>query len=130
MWDGVMSLMTQRPLLGYGLSLRGHLEFNGFVYAHPHNELLSVLLAGGFVCLVLYILFLVVSSVALYRRRGSSAATALTCAVFAFLAVGLMEPLYTIAWPMLIVLCYSIGIGKLSGDHKARCLHDTKVIMH
>lgn len=118
-WDGVMSLMAQKPLLGYGLSLRGHLEFNGFVYAHPHNELLSVLLAGGFVCLVLYVLFLMTSSVALYRRRGSSVATALTCAVFAFLAVGLMEPLYTIAWPIFIALCYSIGMEKLSGDRKA-----------
>lgn len=119
-WDGVMSLMAQKPLLGYGLSLRGHLEFNGFVYAHPHNELLSVLLAGGFVCLILYILFLVVSSVALYRRRGSSAATALTCAVFAFLAVGLMEPLYTIAWPMLVALCYSVGRGEMHVDCEMR----------
>lgn len=109
-WDGVMSLMAQKPLLGYGLSLRGHLEFNGFVYAHPHNELLSVLLAGGFACLVLYVLFLTLSALTLYRMKGSFAAAALSISVFAFLAVGLMEPLYTIAWPMLVALCYAVGM--------------------
>ena len=127
-WDGVLSIMGGSPLLGYGLSLRGHLDFNGFAYAHPHNDLLSVPLSGGILALALYVALIVLSATMLFRVRGQRTAGALSAMAVGFFAIALMEPLYTISWPLLLALCYAEGAESRDGASQSAVFASNNMI--
>lgn len=109
-WDGVLSMMHgPKILLGYGTSTRFHLNFNDFQYSHPHNEILSVLLSGGLIALVLYLLLVLAACFVLFKNRASFSAAVWSSVVVAFMVVAFAEPLYTISWGLALAVGYYGG---------------------
>ena len=74
---------------------RFHLEFDNFVYNHPHHDILSVLLYGGIVALVLYLMLVGWALGILYKNRTELLSHICCAALAGFFAVALMEPLFS-----------------------------------
>lgn len=106
-WDGVISMTDgEHILFGYGTAPRFHLEFDNFVYNHPHNDILSVLLSGGIVALVLYLMLVGWALGILYKNRTELLSHIFCAALAGFFAVALMEPLFSIAWGVALGMAY------------------------
>lgn len=106
-WDGVISMMDgEHFLFGFGTAPRFHLVFNDFLYNHPHNDILSVLLSGGIVALVLYLILVGWALGVLYKNRTKPLSNVFCAAVAGLLTVALMEPLFSIAWGILLGMTY------------------------
>jgi exopolysaccharide production protein ExoQ len=85
LWDQLSGFVGERPVLGYGYGAfwdeprsREVIDEQGWPISHAHNAYVDVLLEGGPVALVLYLLILITGitlSFAYFRETGNNAYT-------------------------------------------------------
>lgn len=90
-------LIKRSPIIGYGV-YEGHgLIFIRGQYYYAHNAVLEVLLQGGAVSLVFYVLIFAVSAVSLYKYRRLRVSQMLSFGIFTVMVMMLMEA-YSNIW--------------------------------
>ena len=74
-WRVGLELALQQPWFGYGLLTRPNLDIGPYVFQHPHNVLIVVLLQGGIIALGLFLWVLAAYTKIAWRqfRRNGSA---------------------------------------------------------
>lgn len=96
-WDIAIMLIKRSPIIGYGV-YEGHgLIFIRGQYYYAHNAVLEVLLQGGAVSLVFYVLIFAVSAVSLYKCRRLRVSQMLSFGIFTVIVMMLMEA-YSNIW--------------------------------
>ena len=98
-WDQTFSLISKKPLLGYGLK-EIDVDYGRYqVYRayHAHNEILEIIYQAGIVGLLVFIPILVVSYRNLWRYRHLEIARTISMILFALLVVFLTES-YSYEW--------------------------------
>jgi len=98
-WEQAMTLIFKNPVTGVGLLPVAYISPLLGGYAHTHNQLLELMLHGGFVALGLYFaaLYFVSREAIAHRRSAAVKTAALLLIAFAFMGVSEMfhnEPLY------------------------------------
>lgn len=96
-WDIAVMLIKRSPIIGYGV-YEGHgLIFIRGQYYYAHNAVLEVLLQGGVLSLVFYVLIFAVSAVSLYKYRKLRVSQILSFGIFTVMVMMLMEA-YSNIW--------------------------------
>ena len=121
-WAGFLSLITDRPIFGYGLAGYDQAtnNFFGSIFS-PHNVLLEILIYGGIIGLLLYLTFLVRIFLACYemlRMRGEILPVLLLPTVLAFV-VALQGLRDKTCW---LILAYIVGSFVFSQNRKKTML--------
>lgn len=90
-WDIAIMLIKRSPVIGYGV-YEGHgLIFIRGQYYYAHNAVLEVLLQGGVLSLVFYLLIFVIAASVLYKYRRLKASQILSFGIFTVMVMMLME---------------------------------------
>lgn len=90
-WDIAIMLIKRSPIIGYGV-YEGHgLIFIRGQYYYAHNAVLEVLLQGGVLSLVFYLLIFVIAASVLYKYRKLKASQILSFGIFTVMVMMLME---------------------------------------
>lgn len=109
-WESAMSLMTRdRLFVGYGSATRFKLLSDGIVYPHTHNFFLQVFVTGGIAATILYGILVVLAARALFSVRCDYRAAVISAALGCLLLIGLMEPLMSMTWPLVLAIGYYWG---------------------
>lgn len=96
-WDIAIMLIKRSPVIGYGV-YEGHgLIFIRGQYYYAHNAVLEVLLQGGVLSLVFYLLIFVIAASVLYKYRKLKASQILSFGIFTVMVMMLMEA-YSNIW--------------------------------
>ena len=96
-WDIAIMLIKRSPIIGYGV-YEGHgLIFIRGQYYYAHNAVLEVLLQGGVLSLVFYLLIFVIAASVIYKYRRLKASQILSFGIFTVMVMMLMEA-YSNIW--------------------------------
>lgn len=106
-WDIAMILIKQSPFFGYGVNEGHGLIFIRGQYYYSHNGVLEVLLQGGVVSLIFYVLIFAIAAAALYKNRKYTVSQILAFGIFTIQVMMLMEA-YSNIWifALPVISCY------------------------
>ncbi|MCL2386753.1 MAG: O-antigen ligase family protein, partial [Defluviitaleaceae bacterium] len=93
-WDFSIMMISQAPFLGYGVRQSSDPTWLGWSSTYlwfSHNGVLEILLRGGFIGLITYIVLVVYVIVSLLKHRANPIAALLSAGIFAFFISMLME---------------------------------------
>lgn len=86
-WELCLDMFWQKPLLGYGgCDIRTYIEFNDYLW-YSHNLVLDILLQGGIISLIIFIIFLFKFN----RKTRSNIDKICIAGIFAMLIVNIAE---------------------------------------
>lgn len=123
-WDLTLEYLKKHFLTGSGYLTRSdfHEMFPSdlFSYVHPHNFILSLLLQGGVILLVIFVIWTGISGMQLIKSRRYLSANLLLALLLAFLVTGLTEALAVymcpFLYPMLTLGMHSEELAVLTGQ--------------
>ena len=126
-WDLTLAYVKEHWLTGSGYLTRADFPkmfpSDLFSYVHPHNFILSLLLQGGVILLVIFVIWTGISGMYLLKNRGYLSANLLLALLLAFLVTGLTEALAVYMCPLLYSVLtlgmHSEEIAVLTGQKKA-----------
>lgn len=98
-WQKVMDIVFKNPVTGVGLLPLAYMASLLGGYNHTHNQLLEIMLHGGFTGIALYLgaVYFASREAVAYRRSAAVKTAAILLSVFAFIGVNEMfhnEPIY------------------------------------
>lgn len=109
-WEISKNLISKKPLLGYGLS-----NNHGWIYWHgknyyTHNIILEVMIQGGILALIPYLIMFIIAAVSLYKYRSHYISGILSFAIFSMQIVMLTEAYnYEVLLYALIIMSCNIS---------------------
>ncbi len=111
-WNNAIELVKQckTPLWGYGM---GNISIPvwGDVYSHPHNQILNIILEGGYIAIILFILILFICGKQLNKFRQNDSAKIFVYFIFVILVVMLTEYYgSSLMFFMLLTMAYHIKL--------------------
>lgn len=108
LWDTVMELIRDAPIIGHGIldDVTRTVESGVNFGSHAHNMELEILYQGGLIGLILWILILVIAGRKLYHYRDSAESKIIATAFLGWSVHTLVEPFTTPFLMGMFVIAY------------------------
>lgn len=111
-WDLSFRMIKRSPIFGYGVY-----EGNGLIwwnngYYYSHNGILEVMLQGGVVALIVFIVLFIIAAVPLYKYRNHYVSGIISSGIFAVLIIMLAEAQITSIW-LFGLLCIATCVPQI-----------------
>lgn len=97
-WDLSFRLIKKSPILGYGVYEGSGLIWWNNGYYYSHNGILEVLLQGGVVALIVFIILFIIAALPLYKYRTHYISGIISTGIFSVLVIMLAEAQITSIW--------------------------------
>lgn len=109
LWDMAMWYIQKKPYIGYGITAKFLTMKSGISYS-PHNLVLQIVLAGGFLSLLCFVI-MYIASVKKISKRKYVYSSLLAVSIFCYLVASLTEStMNTQYFYLILVLAYNIDI--------------------
>lgn len=108
-WDNAIQAIKKNPVIGYGLITQERaVSMLGFGAAtHCHDQVLQIMLQGGFIGLGLFIFLYYLNISKCKKYWDSSVARVCSYAIVIFTIIGITEPFeYVLMYLVLLIPCY------------------------
>ncbi len=112
MWKQAVNMIKQKWLLGYGISNgHGYIFWRGKFY-YTHNGILEVLIQGGILALVMFIMMIAAQTINLYKYRANKVEAVLLAGNMANM-VGLLAEAYITQIPIYALMVFGYNIEQI-----------------
>lgn len=115
LWDNAIKLIRESPIYGYGTHAGGNIIFFNYRVWYAHNYIYDLLIQGGFISIVIIIVFIVNILIKIKRCKDSLLTSILSWGMFSLGIVALVESYYNFTnFTLIFIISYNINKFKVS----------------
>ena len=110
-WDGVMRLISDKPLLGYGVetSATRMTRIPEQLSLHAHNQILEIIYKSGFIGFTIFVYIVYLAYKELMKYKETIISKFLSIVMFAWMIMMLTEAYAYEYFMYFFVICFNIG---------------------